>query len=149
MKLSGTTIVELTTPGPIRLGAGIALGKLSLAVYSTVVVGPFCCCPRSTLRPAALRGIQPLAESVEDVGTKLDRVGTAQLLKREADLERVCESVDRINRRDCDLRRDVERPIDQNAAQALGIIEDLQRPCAARVRADQTRELTGGLIASR
>ena len=112
--------MELTTPGPVRLGAGIALGKLSFAVYSTVVVGPFCCCPRNTLRPALCRCIQPLAESVEDVGAELDRVGAAQLLNREADLKRVCESVDGIKRRDRDLRRDVQRPIDENAAQCSG-----------------------------
>ena len=90
MKLSGTTIVEITTPGPVRLGAGIALGKLSFAVYSTVVVGPFCCSPRKTSRPALLRGIQSLAKSVEHGGPNLDRISAAQLLNREANLETVC-----------------------------------------------------------
>ena len=92
----------------------------------------------STLRPAPPDGIQSLAENVEDIGTKLDRIGAAQLLNREADLECVRESVDRVNRRDRDLRRDVERPIDENATQALRVIEDLQRPCAACIQADQS-----------
>ena len=65
------------------------------------------------------RGIQPLIESIEDVGTNLNGVGTAQLLNREADLERGRESVNGINGRDLDLRRDIERPIEQNASETL------------------------------
>ena len=88
--------------------------------------------PSEHIEACGLRGIQPLAESIEDIGTELDRIGTAQLLNRETNLEGGRESVNRTNRRDCDLRRDAERPIDKNTAQALGIVKDLQRPCAAR-----------------
>ena len=93
--------------------------------------------PTQYIEARALRGIQPLPKSVENVRAELDCVGAAQLLNREANLKRVCESVDGIDRRDCDLRRDVQRPIDENAARVLGAIGDLQRPGAARVQANQ------------
>ena len=76
-KLSGTTIVELTTPGPVRPGAGIALGKLSFAGIPHGRRRTVLLLPSQYIETCALSGIQPLVRRVENVRTELDRVSTA------------------------------------------------------------------------
>ena len=98
MKLSGTTIVELTTPGPTRLGAGIALGKLSLRRITHGRRRAVLLLATQHIETRGLRWYpSPWSKVSRMFGAKLDRVSAAQLLKREADLKRACEPVDGVN----------------------------------------------------
>ena len=81
--------MELTTPGPVRPGAGIVLGKLSFAVVQHGRRRAVLLFPAQDIQTRTPTAIQPLTKSVEHGRPDLNRVRSAQILNREADLKRV------------------------------------------------------------
>ena len=86
MKLSGTMIVEVTCPALVPARSRDRLGQVGRRVLDRG--------RRAVLALVAqhgqarvLVGIELVAERVLDARAELDRVGSAQLLEREADLE--------------------------------------------------------------
>ena len=128
--------MEVTTPGPVRPGAGITWQIIGRVVQNGDC-GPFCCSPRKAFRPA-FHCYPVLTKSVEHGWPDLECIRAAQLLNWEADLKRACQSVDDVKGSDRDLRCDVQRPIDQNGGSILGRIHDLQRPRTTGALANQT-----------
>ena len=131
MKLSGTVMREADRcPGVVPRVPGSAWAgrpRCSERWWS----GCSDSVPRSDGEARVLVGVECVAERVEDIGAELDRVGAAELLEREADLELGRRSRWSVaDRRDRDLRRDVERPVVERAGDSRRGVGELERPDA-------------------
>ena len=149
-KLSGTTIVEFTTPAALmhRERGSFWAGRPPCTEWwpsgSSVPVSS-----RRTARPAVLVRIESGRRTCPPCSNRAESCrcrSTAGSGKADLELGRGSgPGIDLVERLDRDLRRDVERPVDEERrSPAWELLEDLQLPLAAGVHADQRGQLTDG-----